>query len=86
MGTSICATEQDMVFLSLLACGHRRFYGRLKFVSVGYESSGFVLKIIFSKIIQFHCVRLNNFNLNYVILSGKRKESGPGCSKPAGLR
>ena len=26
-----------MVFLSLLACGYRRIYGRLTFVSVGYE-------------------------------------------------
>ena len=28
----------DMVFLSLLACGHRRISGRLTSVSVGYES------------------------------------------------
>ena len=51
VSTSICAAEQDMVFLSLLACEHRRFYGRLTFLSVGYESSGFLPKIIFSKII-----------------------------------
>ena len=38
MGTSIRAAEQDMVFLSLLAYGHRRIYGRLTSVSVGYES------------------------------------------------